>query len=61
MSIHRFRTDCDICGKKSAEYQAFPVCTECGRDICATHWVNDTHDPETNRVLCLECFSGGSR
>ena len=56
MSMVRFASICDICGKRGEEYFAFPYCRECGRDLCPEHRNPDYGDGENNRGLCATGF-----
>ena len=55
MSTHMFHHQCDICGKRSAEYESFPSCTEFMHDICRECMVPGTLDEEEGRCLCSTC------
>lgn len=61
MSMVRFANLCDCrdCGARSEEYQMWPVCRECGQDICPTHMAQGSFhegDGETrSSVVCIEC------
>ena len=60
MSLVKFACTCDIpgCGARSSEYEAWPECAECGRDICPVHQVKDTLDEEKNSAVCHDCMNG---
>jgi hypothetical protein len=57
MSLTRFASICDVpgCGKRSAEYTAWPHCIACGRDLCPVHRSVGSYDEETGTALCLDC------
>lgn len=55
MSIVRFATLCDRCGKRSEEYSGWPTCECCVEDVCPDCYRADTLDEEHNRVTCLVC------
>lgn len=61
MATVRFASICDVpdCGARSDEYSVWPVCSECGRDICMTHQVVNTLDEEQNKALCHDCLNMG--
>jgi len=58
MSVVRFSTICDECGKRGPEYQAFPHCRECGRDVCPACRSLDWDDPEKGTAICNGCATG---
>lgn len=47
------------CGRRSEEYTAWPVCSECDRDTCPDHMADGTLDPgdgdREDRCLCRGC------
>lgn len=55
MSMVRFATLCDRCGRRSPEYEAWPCCRECFQDVCPLHLVPETFDAESNRAICTDC------
>ena len=55
MSFVKFATICDGCGKRSAEYQAFPHCRECGEDFCHDCRFPGSERREENTVICNDC------
>lgn len=36
MSMVKFATRCDRCGRRSEEYTTWPSCRECQQDVCST-------------------------
>lgn len=54
MSMVRFATLCDKCGKRSEEYSAWPSCRECLEHVCPNCSVNASED-EAHEADCLEC------
>jgi ribosomal protein S14 len=61
MSIVRFASVCDECGKRGEEYKAFPACRECLRDICPSCQVAGTLEQDVDRNDCLCKVCGGDR
>jgi len=56
MSLVKFATVCDKCGKRSEEYQAWPSCWDCYEDICPSCQVPGSHtEDERNETWCKEC------
>jgi len=57
MSYIRFASVCDVpgCHQQSAEYEDYPTCMECSRQVCPKHQSPGTNDPESNTVLCTDC------
>lgn len=58
MSLVRFATICDRCGKRSEEYTCFKSCTECADDICpdCTTDVSYGNDPDKLGTICDVCM-----
>lgn len=54
MSLVKFATLCDSCGKRSGEYQRFAVCEGCLLDVCpeCTHVIISD---ESMRITCKAC------
>jgi hypothetical protein len=52
MALVKFASICDACGNRSAEYEAYPSCRECGHDICLECQSKDSLDEESNTCLC---------
>jgi hypothetical protein len=56
MSDIKFATTCDRCPKISEEYTRWPVCRECGDDVCNTCIVAGSLDDESGRAICIRCL-----
>ena len=52
MSIVRFASVCDHCGKRGPEYEAYLFCRECGRDLCPACRNSDFNEQERGVTLC---------
>ena len=63
MSIVRFASLCDICGQRSAEYEVWPTCRQCGQDVCpvctSPGSFEDCDDHWT--AICVECAKHGNK
>jgi hypothetical protein len=55
MSMVRFATICDQCGKRSEEYAGWGDCRECGDDVCPADILPGTFNEETGKCLCRRC------
>ena len=56
MSVVRFATTCDKCGRRSPEYSSWPMCLECLSDVCQLCYVPGSWtEDERHRALCLDC------
>jgi hypothetical protein len=56
MSMVRFATLCDKCGKRSEEYTAWPTCKDCGDDVCTECDIDSERtEDERNATLCPDC------
>lgn len=59
MTMVRFATTCDLCGKRSAEYTAWPSCENCIRDTCPEcrlpDLVREADADQQEISMCLEC------
>jgi hypothetical protein len=56
MSMVRFATKCDKCGRRSEEYTSWPSCKDCGEDICPDCDIDSERtEDESNKTLCLDC------
>ncbi len=53
--IHRFYSTCDACEKASADYECFPHCRDCMRNICPACVVAGETWEEQNTTLCESC------
>lgn len=56
MSIVRFATLCDHCGRRSEEYSSWPSCRECLEDVCPSCSTNPSED-ENNWASCFRCIA----
>jgi hypothetical protein len=57
MTMVRFATTCDHCGKRSEEYTAWPSCRDCLTDTCAECDVpSERTEDEYNRTQCQVCW-----
>lgn len=61
MAIVRFATVCDKCGARSIEYSHYPICRDCGDDVCSACDVPSarvTQDDwrSQDRTTCCDCF-----
>lgn len=61
MTVARWTTICDQCGKHSQKYDVWPDCLECGDDICPDHVAPGTLDEETSKCICTHCWEEGAR
>jgi hypothetical protein len=52
MSIVRFASVCDHCGKRGPEYEAYLSCRECGRDLCPACRNSDFNEEERGVTIC---------
>jgi hypothetical protein len=52
MSIVRFASVCDQCGKRGPEYQAYLSCRACGRDRCPECRNSQFSEEERGLTLC---------
>jgi len=59
MALVKFATICDVpdCGSRSPEYQAWPCCSECLRDLCPDHQVPGSFDEESRIAVCHDCMN----
>lgn len=55
MTFVPFATVCESCHKRGEEYQAFPICRECGKHVCGTCRSLDWDDPEHGTGVCNDC------
>ncbi len=55
----RFAQLCDRCQVRSEEYHQYPICSDCGEDICrecaATGTLTESEDGERPQCLCHDC------
>ena len=54
MSMTRFATLCDQCGRRSEEYTHWPKCIACMDDVCTDCHIDKEID-ERNETLCKRC------
>lgn len=56
MSMVRFATLCDKCGRRSEEYSAWPSCKDCMEDACPDCDIeSERSGDERNHTLCHDC------
>lgn len=59
MTMVRFATACNLCGKRSEEYTAWPTCRDCDAHVCPDCAAPDspvTGDGERqDAVTCVPC------
>lgn len=56
MSMVRFATLCDKCKARSAEYESWPTCKDCGEDVCPNCDIaSERTEDERHKTLCLDC------
>jgi len=57
MSMVKFATLCDQCGKRSEEYTAWPSCEGCGDEVCDDCGrVTKTGDGDRpDKAICKKC------
>jgi hypothetical protein len=56
MTMVRFATTCDHCGKRSEEYTAWPSCRNCLSDTCSACDVpTERSEDECNYTQCRIC------
>lgn len=57
MSKVKYATICDMpgCGVRSFEYETFPSCEECQRDLCPAHQFPGSLDLERLSAICHDC------
>lgn len=59
MSMVRFATLCDRCGRRSEEYTSWPTCEACERDICdRCDCPSERTEDERGQTLCVDCKEG---
>lgn len=59
MSLVRFASKCDFCGKRSEEYTEWPTCSVCMLHTCPNCMLEDSfvEKESGDTCICLECKS----
>ncbi len=57
MSMIRFASLCDRCGKRSEEYSRWPECRDCEKDICTDCQLSGSEDVDDRSYTAL-CAAG---
>lgn len=57
MSLVRFATICDKCGKRSPEFEFWYTCTDCRDDVCNGCTTTAKEDEGQRSCVCFDCES----